>query len=236
MPSIADTVTQVAAAGVPVVFLDTCCILDVVRAPLPDRKLVGCTEAATELIAMATGKPPACSLVVGSFVPAEWTKNAPVVLAELERRFNRMDEEADLFHKLCGHFTLTIGFGRPQYAGSALANRLRDLSQQLLMSATVLDSHPDAVTRAYQRVAVSQRRPCRKGGELKDCTIFEECLEVCRQLQAGGFKRKMIFCTSNTDDYCEPGVVPHAHIATDCAAVGLRFTTNLPWAVSDAKT
>ena len=49
MPSIADTVAQVVAAGVPVLFLDTCSILDVIRAPLPERKLAGCVQAATEL-------------------------------------------------------------------------------------------------------------------------------------------------------------------------------------------
>jgi hypothetical protein len=103
MPSFADTVAQVAAAGVPVLFLDTCSVLDIIRAPIPERKLVGCVEAATELIAQATAAPPLCSIIVGSFVPAEWGKNTQPVLAELERRLKRMDEEAELFHKLCGH-------------------------------------------------------------------------------------------------------------------------------------
>jgi len=44
----------------------------------------------------------------------------------------------------------------------------------------------------------------------------------------------MIFCTSNTDDYCEPKVIPHADVAADCSAVGLEFATSLPWALSEA--
>lgn len=75
-----------------------------------------------------------------------------------------------------------------------------------------------------------------QGRELKDCTIFEECLEVCRQLQAGGFSRKKVFCTSNTEEYCAPGVIPHADVATDCGTVGLVFTTTLPWVVNELKT
>ncbi|MCI0704445.1 MAG: hypothetical protein L0241_25605 [Planctomycetia bacterium] len=179
---------------------------------------------------------PQCSLVVGSFVPVEWGTHDKDVLDSLTKHLNRLDQQADHFHGLCGHLGIGLTFGRPQYGASGLAVRLHDLSRQLLHAAVVLDRHPDTMTRAYDRVTISKRRPCRKGGELKDCTIFEECLEVCRQLQAISFTRKLIFCSSNTDDYCAPGVVPHADIDADCAAVGLRFVTNLPWAVSEVKS
>jgi hypothetical protein len=129
-----------------------------------------------------------------------------------------------------------VTFGQPQYRTSGLAARLHDLSRQLVQAAVVLDRHPDTVARAYDRVAVTRRRPCRKGGELKDCTIFEECLEVCRLLRASGFGKKIVFCSSNIDDYCAPGLIPHPDVAGDCAAVGLVFTTNLPWAVTELKT
>jgi hypothetical protein len=234
MPSIADTATRVAAAGVPVLFLDTCSILDVIRAPV--RGLAGCVEAASELLAMATAATPACSLVVGSFVPSEWNGHAQPVLDTLTAHLDRMDQQANHFHGLCGHLGIALGFGQPQYSPSGLANCLHDLSRRLLSAAIVLDAHPDTMSRAYARVAVTQRRPCRKGGELKDCTIFEECLEVCRLVRTTPFTRKLIFCSSNTDDYCAPGVTPHPDIAADCGAVGLLFTTNLPWAVSELKT
>jgi hypothetical protein len=54
-------------------------------------------------------------------------------------------------------------------------------------------------------------------------------------LRGAGFKPKIVFATSNTDDYCEPGVVPHADIFADCSTVDLKFTTNLPWAVSELR-
>ena len=236
MPSITDTVARVAAAGVPVLFLDTCSILDVIRAPLPERKLSGCVEAAGELVAFAVSDPPACQLVVGSFVPTEFAKNAPAVVAELERRFNRMDEEAEVFHRLCSHLALPVSFARAQYAASTAANQLCDLSHRLLQSATALDSHADINARAFTRVAVTQRRPCRQNSELKDCTVFEECLEVCRQLQETAFAQKLVFCTSKTNDYCAPGETPHPDVAADCASVGLVFTTTLSWAVAELKS
>jgi hypothetical protein len=184
---------------------------------------------------LAAAAPPQCSLVVGSFVPTEWAAHDQDVLAELNKHLDRMQDQASHFLGLCGYLGLPLAFGPPQYAASGIAASLHDLSKRLLKATVVLDRHHDTMTRAYDRVAVTKRRPCRKGGELKDCTIFEEYLEVCRQLQIGRFARKMVFCTSNTDDYCAPGVTPHVEVAADCGAVRLIFTTTLPWALSELK-
>src|SRR5581483_9656788 len=102
MPSIADTAARVAAAGVPVLFLDTCSILDVIRAPV--RALDKCVEAAAELVAVATASSPRCSLVVCSFVPVEWNSRAQDVLNELTKHLDRMEQQANHFHGLCKHF------------------------------------------------------------------------------------------------------------------------------------
>jgi hypothetical protein len=44
MPSIADAVSQIIAAGLPVLFLDTCSLVDVIREPLRPTELSGCVE------------------------------------------------------------------------------------------------------------------------------------------------------------------------------------------------
>jgi hypothetical protein len=157
-------------------------------------------------------------------------------LSVLQAHLDKMEQQALHFHGLCAHLALPLTFGPPQYSASAMASRLHDLSKKLLQASVPLDRHHDTMSRAYDRVAVTRRRPCRKGGELKDCTIFEEYLEVCRQLRTGGFTRKLVFSTSNTEDYCAPGVVPHADVANDCSAVGLVFTATLPWALNELTT
>jgi len=233
MPSLADAAVQVISTGAPVLFLDTCSLLDVIRAPA--RGLTDCVEVASELLAMAVGPPVQFSLVVGSFVPGEWHDHERKVLELLTKHLQGMQEQAAHFHDLCAHFGLTLPFGLPQYLASGLAARLHDTSRRLLQAALVLDRHPDTVARAFDRVALTKRRPCRKGNQLEDCTIFEEYLQVCRHLRAGGFAGRAVFCTSNTEDYCAPGFTPHPEIAADCAAVGLSFTSTLPWALSELK-
>lgn len=234
MPSIADTVARVAAAGVPVLFLDTCSVLDVIRAPV--RSLSDVVEATTNLLAMTTATAPQCNLVVGSLVPGEWQTHDKTVVEELTRHLNRLDSQAGHIHDLCRHLGISLGFGPSQYETSGIVTRLHDLSRDLLRSALVIDAQQQTQDRAFHRVVFDKRRPCRKGGELKDCVVFEECLEVCRQLQAISFPRKLVFCSSNTGDYCDPGETPHPDVAADCAAVGMVFTTTLRWAVSELKS
>jgi len=76
MPSIGDAATRIQAANLPVLFLDTCSILDPIRTPLRPNELRGCIEAAQELLQLVTGSPARCVLVVASFVPGEWLAHA----------------------------------------------------------------------------------------------------------------------------------------------------------------
>jgi len=58
MPTLADAVTQIQAAGLPVLFADTCSLVDPIRTPLRPAELKDCIEAAQELL--QPERPPAC--------------------------------------------------------------------------------------------------------------------------------------------------------------------------------
>jgi len=132
MPKIADAVAQIEAAGLPVLFADTCSLVDVIRAPLRNTELPGCIEAASELLGFVTVPPKQCTLVVGSFVPGEWLTHAGSEADSLRAYLVRIDEEADRLHWLCGIVGITLPFPKPEYSLHPLADRLHDLSRQLL--------------------------------------------------------------------------------------------------------
>jgi hypothetical protein len=234
MPSAADAAAQVQAAGLPVLFIDTCSLVDVIRAPIRPEKLRGCVEAAAELLQLVT-TPQRATLVVASFISLEWHTHAPATRDELTKHLGRLDEWAISFHDACAFVGIAPAFGRPVYASAGLADALFDLSGRLLQSAVCLDPHNDTNMRAFQR-AVTHTPPSQKGGEIKDSTIVEECLEVCRLLHAASFPRKRVFCTSNTDDYCDATKALHPSLDADFRAVGLVFTKELPWALHELKT
>ena len=230
MPSIDEVAGQITAAGAPVLFLDTCILLDIIRST--NRCLSNYTTNASELLRLASKAPPACLVVVSSIVCDEWSANAKGVTNEIVRHYSKMEEQSSHFHTACQDLGIALPFGRAGYAQVGLAERLRDLSSQVLNTALRLDVDNEIWAKAVARV-VNNLPPSRKGGEVKDCAIIEEYLAVCGRLQAAGFTGKRVFCTSNTEDYCEAGGKPHSTLAVEFAANALTFTTNLPWAIHE---
>lgn len=234
MPSIAEAVAQIEAAGLPVLFADTCSLVDVIRTPLRSAELSGCVEAASELLELVTAQPLRCTLVAASFIRGEWLSHAGPEADNLRAQLARIDEEAGRLHGLCGLVGITPPFSKPEYSMLPLADRLHDLSRRLLDGALQLDQDHGCIIRAHGR-ASTYTPPSRRGGEVKDSTIIEECLEVSRRLRAAGFPRKLVFCTSNKRDYCEAGSRLHPSLAVEFGAAGLGFATSLPWAVNEIK-
>ncbi len=234
MPSIAAVEAQLRADDRPVLFLDTCILLDIIRATY--RCLgIGYIQKALELHTLLTSNPPHCALIVASMVPTEWADNAPKVKDEVQSHLKKIQEQASHFHDACASLGMALAFGRPFYPGVGLAEKLYDLSKALLDGSIRLDRDSGCESRGVGRV-VAKIPPSKQGGEVKDCIIVEECLELARQLRANGFARKCVFCTSNMDDYGEPGGKLHPTLAADFAAVGMIFTANLPWAIHEVQT
>ena len=234
MPSIADAVAQIRAADLPVMFIDTCSLVDVIREPLRPAELTGCVQAAQELLRLATSPPPRCILVIASFVHGEWLTHAGPESDRLRLALAQLDEDAERFHDYCALVGITPPFARPGYRHLPIADGLHDLSRTLRDAAIHLDPDQGCIIRAHGR-ASTYTPPSRKGGEVKDSTILEECLEVSRQLHAASFARRRLFCTSNRRDYCETGSRLFPSLTVEMGAVGMGFATSLPWAVNEMK-
>lgn len=234
MPSIADAVAQIQAAGLPVLFTDTCSLLDVIRAPIRPDELKGCVEAARELLDLVTNPLTRCTLVVASFVPSEWRSNSGPETGKLREYLIKIDKQTDCLHGCCNLVGIAPSFPKPEYRLLTLEDRLSELSRRLLDGALSLDQDNDCNLRAHGR-ACSNTPPSCKGGEAKDSTIIEECLEVSRRLKAAEFARERVFCTSNKNDYCKAGSSLHPSLAIDFEAVGLGFATTLGQAVHEIK-
>ncbi len=228
MPTLADASAELVCTDLPVLFLDTCSLLDIVRAPA--RKLQGCVASAVELCKLVSSSPSQCRLVVSSLVPDEWNEHVSSETAALSNFLAKLEDEAGHFHDSCAALGIGAPFPRFAFGGVALADRLAELSKNILDGALHLESEVTTIVRAHSRSVVRQP-PAGKGGQIKDCTIIEECLEVCRQLRAAGFNKKLVYCTSNTNDYCDPNKDLKTSLAAEFASFNLEFASNLPWAV-----
>jgi hypothetical protein len=74
--------------------------------------------------------------------------------------------------------------------------------------------------------------PSSKGKpEYKDCHIVEHFLELARMLRSGGLTEKIVFVSSNTEDYGK-GPDGRPPLDAEFRAVQLQFVTDIAWAES----
>ncbi len=218
MPSVAALAMSLAGTGLPVLLPDTCALLDIVRGP-SNTTVVAIPDALATWSSI-TASSPRCALVIASLISKEIADNSAGAQTQLrnliedtQRRCNALLELAGLL----GHGTtdsLTLSTTLP----GELAGRL----DALLGMAASIDSEDRFNTLGLRR-AVALRRPARHG-KVKDAVIVEEYLELSRVLASRGHRQPRVFLTSNTDDFCERGVL-HPDLDADFAAAGLMFAT-----------
>lgn len=201
MTLIADAVLTISGNPAPVVFLDSCVLLDVVRAPL--RNVAGEVRVASQLRASAGKVPKTVHLVIGSPTPTEWNDHIDESVSDCTVAVISCDAVADV----CGSLSLP-GVAALPAAARNVPNLLRNLSADLLAAAITLDYDAGSLGRAVDRV-VASRLPARKGGRgAKDAVIFEHALEATRQLRVAGFTGTCVFTSSNTSDFAEKAKLP----------------------------
>jgi hypothetical protein len=194
MPTVPAAAAQIKLAVAPVVFLDTCVLLDVVRAPV--RNAAGNVEAATELLTGATRKPPTVYLVIACPTPTEWGAHIDEAVQDCE---NAVNSVGAVFASCTLVGLPAVG---PLPVGLAtLPDRLKTLSKNLLDASILLDKDGDALSRAIDRL-IGAKRPAREGGQGgKDAAILEHAISLVDALLVGGFAGHRVFVSSNTDDF-----------------------------------
>jgi hypothetical protein len=194
MPDVAAAAAHIQRSVAPVVFLDTCVLLDVVRAPR--RNAAGNVEAATELLRGATRNPPTVYLVIGCPTPTEWHTHIDEVVQECENAVNSVDAVS-----ACCTVVGLSALGPLPADLPTLPDRLKALSKSLLDASILLDKDSDALSRAIDRI-INAVKPARRGGQgAKDATILEHAVSLVDALLVGGFADSRAFVSSNTDDF-----------------------------------
>src|SRR5262245_48518831 len=145
MAVIGAVVTAITGSPAPVLFLDTCVLLDIVRAPR--RNKASEVRVARALLTAVRKTPKTIHLLVGSPTQTEWTDH----IVETEAECNAAVDGCNAVSAICGYMTLpTVA---PLPAGVlGLPALLRSLSADLLAAAVPISHNAAALKRAVDRV------------------------------------------------------------------------------------
>ncbi len=227
MPKIESMMSRFADSLTPILFLDTCIFLDIVRSTM--LCLEGYTEAASRLLKMVSDPSPTCLIVISSAVPDEWARNIDDVTKSVSKHLAQIERQSLHFHEACRALGIGLALNRGGYDAYGLELTLRSLSEQLLDASGRLDHDDRIPSRAFRRV-VNKIPPASAKREWQDCYIIEDYLETCRTLRLMGHGSKLVFCTSNKNDYCLNADL-HPELANEFDEFGLNFKPNLPGAL-----
>lgn len=212
----------------PVVMVDTCAVLDIIRTPIRDKIPSDVVLAARELVERAQRQPRALWVIATETVVKEWEDHRLGTAEEVRKELRVIDRKIELLHAAAKHLDPVRFAVRPEFGTIGLNATLLSLAQDLVDVAEILSIDDAADLRAGRRVRTGQPPSSKGKSEYKDCLIFEHYLELSGCLRDSGFQEERFLVTSNVTDYGNPSSADNP-LAGELAAAGLRYVTDLWW-------
>lgn len=220
----------IGASSKPLLLVDTCSLLDVIRAPVRDKLNPDHIKGGIDILnKIAAGD---LHMVVTSTIRTEFNEHLSTTCDDLEKTAKSLEEKTAHYVRastIAGLPLMTTGSLR----GATLSKKLSQYSTDLLAQSIILNRDLDCGHRAHDRVEVHYAPASRGKSESKDCLIAEHFLELVRRLRNAGYTRKAVFVTNNSNDYGPPNA-PRPPLDSEFVSAKIVYCNNFSWAVSEA--
>lgn len=224
MGLVSADVAAVVARGAPVLLVDTCVLLDLIRdVPRKDVQAHNLIAAAALLSAAENGSD--LTVIVADQVRTELADNQHTVEEEARSGLTKFREQVKRINQVAAQFGAATSIDTTHLADHVA--RTVAVLQRWTRVAMGASAGPDVERRAMRRV-VQALAPSRKGKEsAKDCLVIESYLEVAGELRAAGFIGRIVFASSNTDEYHDAGTKTlHPQLQADFGAHAIDYAPN----------
>lgn len=219
----ASDIARLTAGGAPVLMLDTCALLDVVRDVTRKEAKGHLVRAAVSILdAAEQGR---LELLIADQVRTELNANLQGVQEEASAKLTKFLKQVEEVSDIAAVYGAVGSVAAAHLSDHVV--RARAILDRLLPRAMSVSPGPEVAQRAFHRVshAVLPSRPGKES--MKDCHIIETYLETAAQLRQAGFSGHMVFGSSNTDDYHDKGTNRlHQSLAAEFAAFNLEYGSN----------
>ena len=209
----------------PVLCLDTCAILDIVRDPTRDTIRLHEHEASLALLQAAeTDK--RLVVLVAEQVRKEFEENADDVQKEAKRAIVKFRNRINEINDLAGLYGSSARVDSSHWEDHEL--RCLEVAERWLEVGDSVSHSNQILSRATSR-SIQARSPARKGKDsIKDCVILETYFERVRELREDGLTAPMVFVSSNTRDYAElSGARIQNDIKDEFGSLALGYAPNM---------
>jgi hypothetical protein len=226
-------VNRILTQPAPVLFLDTCALLDIIRVPFREVS-VNLIVATNDIILKASTNH--LWIVTLALVEKEWRDNAGNVSIELEKHLQKLHDNLVKFSDTLDKIETGTPFYKTDLRRFEIEQKLYHLSEKLLKTAITMENDDNCKIKAMNRVSTDAAPAGSKHGknEAKDCMIIEHYLCLCQELRNNAFAEKCLFLSSNTQDYGHPQRL-RPPLDVEFANLNLNFAKDIAMANSMIK-
>ena len=226
--SIQELVAELLSRPRPVLCLDTCDLLDVIRGITP--QYLPAPRSFYRIERALSVDSTTLQVVITYLVKHEWEQNAEGVRLQEAGNLRTLASQLESIAEAKSYAGLDPMIV-PDLGGQSLIDGLVNLARRVIDRAAILQQDRSSIDRALERV-MNQRRPSHKN-EIKDSIHLEHYLERARQLRAANYGEPCLFVSSNKADFWAAGGQSRIHpeIEPDFNAAGLTFYPRLEVAV-----
>lgn len=208
--------------------LDTCVLLDIVRAPVRREFSPESARALVDVVSWVRAQDQLIRIIIPSLVREEFELNLQKVqddaVQDLSRTLSNLAHARQTLEILSARTPSTPTDDASQW----IANCVR-FARDLINSAQELPTSDEDVQRAGMR-SLKGLAPAKRGkSSLPDCVITEFSLRIARDNLQDSSPYSVLFISANDADYCD-GRRLIASLQTEFDAAGLGFCRN--WAES----
>jgi PIN domain len=216
---------RIVQANMPVLCLDTCSLLDMIRDPCRDTSQPHDAVAAMSLLQALEIGPRLVGLLADQ-VQVELDNHLAEVVAEAQRGLQRLRVHVTRVDGLVSAFGAAVNTDLSPWDHHV--TNASNAVQQWIQASTVAPQSAAVQNRAFSRVMHAQA-PARKGKDsLQDCVVLETYLEVVSELRRDGLTATVVFLSSNTNDYSESPTKKsqlHPGLVQEFAALNIQYAT-----------
>ncbi len=182
----------------PVLCLDTCVVLDILRDPLRKDVRVHEHEASLALLSAAQSGP-ALETLVAEQVSREYRDNVEQVQQEAGRSIGALTRQIGKLDALVALYGPSRRIDPGHWKDHD--RRSRNAADRWLRVGTIVRETSSTVPNAFLRLSQARAPASRGKQSMKDCVILETYLEHIRSLRARGRTATAVFVSTNTRDY-----------------------------------
>ena len=204
--------------------VDTCVLLDLIRdVTRKDVQAHNLIAAAALLTAAENGND--LTVIAADQVRTELADNQDGVEQEARRGLTRFREQTEHNNQIAAQFGAATTIDTTHLVDHV--DRTLAVLQRWTQVSITAPTGPEVCRRAMRRV-VQAVAPSRKGKEsAKDCLVVESYLEVADDLRAMGFIGRIVFASSNTNEFVDGGTMTlHAQLQADFGVHAIDYAPN----------